>query len=65
MAVSDKSTEKISLYLPPDQIDQLHKLKGQKRGSTLSGLVEDALGDYLTKHSRPQANLGSDALLSA
>ena len=59
MPVTAKKTEKTQLYLRSGQLDRLHKLKGAKRGTTISGLVVEAidlfLAEYDGKHGKKRS----------
>ena len=52
MAVTAKQTEKTQLYLRSGQLDRLHELKGAKRGTTISGLVVEAIDLFLADYDR-------------
>lgn len=43
MPAAPGKPERVQLYLRSDQIDRLHKLKGAKRGTTISGLAMAAV----------------------
>lgn len=50
MSVTAKQTEKTQLYLRSGQLDRLHQLKGAKRGTTISGLVVEAIDLFLAEN---------------
>lgn len=55
MADTATKPEKVQLYLRSDQLDRLHQLKGQQRGTSISGFVVEAVDLFFAENdSKPR-----------